>query len=141
MYQRNEKRLEVETLRSSEQGLRRLMELCLQNENNRSSRITIPLSVDEIMKPFLCAIDTEFVALSLGSLGLSTDGRRIENRPNRLGLARVSVVRGDGEKVSVPFIDDYIQMTEPVVDYLTEFSGITSQIISFIPQLTLILRG
>ena len=141
MYQRNEKRLEVETLRSSEQGLRRLMELCLQNENSRSSRITIPLSVDEIMKPFLCAIDTEFVALSLGSLGLSTDGRRIENRPNRLGLARVSVVRGDGEKVSVPFIDDYIQMTEPVVDYLTEFSGITSQITSFSPQLTLILRG
>jgi PAB-dependent poly(A)-specific ribonuclease subunit 2 len=45
-------------------------------------------------------------------------------RPNRLSLARVSVVRGDGELEGVPFIDDYIASVEPVVNYLTEFSGI-----------------
>ena len=39
-------------------------------------------------------------------------------------LARVSVLRGEGSKTGVPFIDDHIQTFEPIADYLTEFSGI-----------------
>ena len=34
------------------------------------------------------------------------------------------MVRGQDEEMGTPFIDEYIAATEPVVDYLTEYSGI-----------------
>jgi PAB-dependent poly(A)-specific ribonuclease subunit 2 len=42
-------------------------------------------------------------------------------RPSRLGLARVSVVRGAGPAKGTCCIDDYIRGVEPVYDYLTKF--------------------
>jgi len=45
-------------------------------------------------------------------------------RPTRLGLARVSVLRGGGEHEGLPFINDYITIAEPIVDYLTKWSGV-----------------
>ncbi len=72
----------------------------------------------------LVAIDAEFVALQQEEIEIKADGTRETIRPSRLGLARVSVLRGGGIDESVPFIDDYIATNEPVVDYLTAFSGI-----------------
>ena len=54
-----------------------------------------------------------------------SDGTKSIIRPVRMHLARVSVLRGPGcDLEGVPFIDDYIASTEPILDYLTEYSGI-----------------
>lgn len=84
-----------------------------------------PLGAEELPEPgTLVAIDAEFVALAEEDAELCSDGTRSVLRPRCLALARVSVVRGQGPKEGVPFIDDHIVATEPVVDYLTQYSGI-----------------
>jgi PAB-dependent poly(A)-specific ribonuclease subunit 2 len=73
----------------------------------------------------LISIDAEFVALSQEETEIRSDGTKSVIRPSRLSLARVSVLRGEsGEMEGIPFIDDYIANSEPIVDYLTEYSGI-----------------
>ncbi len=56
-----------------------------------------------------------------------SDGTKNILRPSRMSLARVSVLRGIGPLEALPFIDDYINTSESVADYLTEFSGIQSK--------------
>lgn len=56
---------------------------------------------------------------------VNSDGERVTIRPRIYGLARVSVVRGQGIDEQKPCIDDYINIKEPITDYLTQFSGIT----------------
>ena len=51
-------------------------------------------------------------------------GVEIETRPSRLGLGRVSVLRGEGPLTGEPCIDDYIRATEPIYDYMTKWSGL-----------------
>jgi PAB-dependent poly(A)-specific ribonuclease subunit 2 len=70
-------------------------------------------------------IDAEFVALQREEIEIKADGTRETIRPSRLGLARVSVLRGTGPDADLPFIDDYISISEPIVDYLTQHSGIS----------------
>lgn len=83
------------------------------------------LSPEELPKPgTLVAIDTEFVALALEDVEISSDGTRAVVEPSRLALARVSVLRGGGDDEGEPFIDDHVFVKEPVVDYLTQYSGI-----------------
>ncbi|CCA66899.1 related to PAN2-component of Pab1p-stimulated poly(A) ribonuclease [Serendipita indica DSM 11827] len=83
------------------------------------------LQLDELPKPgTIVAIDAEFVQMQLEETEVFGDGTRRILRPARLGLARVSVLRGSGPKEGVPFIDDYIHTSEEIVNYLSEFSGI-----------------
>ncbi|KAI8987727.1 ubiquitin carboxyl-terminal hydrolase-domain-containing protein [Mycotypha africana] len=84
------------------------------------------LTEEEMPKPgTLVAIDAEFVALQQEETEIRSDGTKSLIRPSTLTLARVSVLRGDdGPKEGIPFIDDYIATNEPIVDYLTEYSGI-----------------
>lgn len=70
------------------------------------------------------ALDTEFVELEKAEINVKADGTHETIRPARSGLARVSVLRGNGEEEGVPFIDDYITIYEPIVDYKTQYSGI-----------------
>lgn len=71
-----------------------------------------------------CAIDAEFVRLLREEIDMGPDGSRTITRPARSGLARVSVLRGDGPDQALPFIDDYIAIADPIDDYLTQWSGL-----------------
>lgn len=71
----------------------------------------------------LFGIDAEFVAYSNAEKTVE-DGAEVITRPPRLGLARVSVVRGEGPHMGSCCIDDHVKTNEPVVDYLTRFSGL-----------------
>ncbi|KAF5027632.1 hypothetical protein F66182_258 [Fusarium sp. NRRL 66182] len=75
----------------------------------------------------IIALDTEFVAVRQPEIEMNSDGERETIRPIVYALARASVVRGQGEDEGTPFIDDYINIREPIVDYLTSYSGITEQ--------------
>jgi hypothetical protein len=57
-------------------------------------------------------------------------GVEVETRPSRLGLARVSIVRGSGPLAGHACIDDYIRAVEPVYDYLTKYSGLVSGVLT-----------
>lgn len=70
------------------------------------------------------ALDTEFVDLEKAEIDVKADGSQEIVRPNKSGLARVSVLRASGVDEGVPFIDDYITIREPIVDYVTQYSGI-----------------
>ena len=84
-----------------------------------------PLQASERLSPSMrVAIDCEFVCVQPELLSSSTPPLLL--RPARLTLARVSVIRAipSSSLYSVPLIDDYICTSEPVVDYLTQYSGL-----------------
>jgi PAB-dependent poly(A)-specific ribonuclease subunit 2 len=94
--------------------------------NRKSSMIKHKvLQKDELPHPgTLVSIDAEFVSLQQEEVEYRSDGTKSLIRPSRMALARVSVLRGEGPSTGIPFIDDHIQVNEPIIDYLTEFSGI-----------------
>lgn len=71
----------------------------------------------------LIAFDAEFVAVQEEESVLDERGSKVTVRESRLALARVSVV--DCQSGTI-ILDDYVLPCEPVVDYLTRFSGITA---------------
>ena len=92
--------------------------------------LTYRLLNPEVEKPgpdTIIALDTEFVAVRQPEIEMNSDGERETIRPIVYALARTSVVRGHGEDEGLPFIDDYINIREPIVDFLTSYSGITRE--------------
>ncbi|KAM7195211.1 PAB-dependent poly(A)-specific ribonuclease subunit PAN2 [Naviculisporaceae sp. PSN 640] len=69
------------------------------------------------------ALDAEFVQRKNEEIHHSA-GVTETIRPKQLSLARVSVIRGEGDKLGSPFIDDYISIKGHIDNYLTEYSGI-----------------
>ncbi|KAL2829793.1 PAB-dependent poly(A)-specific ribonuclease subunit pan2 [Aspergillus cavernicola] len=93
--------------------------------NGRPVESRVMLSDDEKPSPGTpVALDTEFVDLEKAEINVKADGSQEIVRPNKSGLARVSVLRGSGVQEGAPFIDDYISVKEPIVDYVTQYSGI-----------------
>lgn len=72
----------------------------------------------------IAAIDTEFVSISTAEYEITAEGDERIVRPQVFALARTSVLRGSGLDEGVPFIDDYVHIREPIVNYLTAYSGI-----------------
>jgi len=84
-----------------------------------------PLTEDEKPAPGTpIALDTEFVELEKAEIDVKADGTQETIRPAKNGLARVSVLRGNGLDEGKPFIDDYITIFDTIVDYKTQYSGI-----------------
>lgn len=50
------------------------------------------------------------------------DGSRIVHKVSRQAPGRVSIISGDEEVL----LDEYIEVTEHIVDYLTRFSGLAA---------------
>lgn len=70
-------------------------------------------------------LDCEFVMTAREDCEIWGNGHRAVITPARFALARVSVVRGYGPLKNTPLIDDYVEVKEDIVDYLTRFSGIS----------------
>ncbi|KAJ3339561.1 poly(A)-specific ribonuclease [Entophlyctis luteolus] len=120
-------RIDYEKLQHRNPGEKLFMRNPLVNYRKDVMVTYSPLTeADFPVKPgFLVAIDAEFIALQKEESELRSDGSRSVILPSKLGLARISILRGeDGPLCGVPFIDDYISTSDAIVDYLTEFSGI-----------------
>jgi PAB-dependent poly(A)-specific ribonuclease subunit 2 len=93
---------------------------------------TLELDSEHPGKGTIIALDTEFVSIRQPEIEINSDGDRATIRPIVYALARVSVIRGPSAEFDstfesgTPFIDDYISTTDPIVDYLTSYSGIVA---------------
>lgn len=68
------------------------------------------------------AFDAEFVQVESEASILTATGSRVVTREGRNAIGRISLLDSNSGK---ELVDDYVVPREPVVDYLTRFSGIT----------------
>ncbi|KAI1397515.1 PAB-dependent poly(A)-specific ribonuclease subunit PAN2 [Hypoxylon fuscum] len=105
----------------------RLLYLDLQEDRADKTYQTLDRQSEPVGPGTIVAIDTEFVKISQPEVEMHSDGDSKIIRPVVHALARNSIIRGSGMDEGLPFIDDYITIKEKVVDYLTEYSGITPE--------------
>ena len=79
---------------------------------------------DAIQEGKLIAFDAEFVSVQEEESTLADDGSKVTLQDTRHALARISIV--DCESGDV-MLDDHVLPREPIVDYLTRFSGIVEE--------------
>lgn len=72
----------------------------------------------------LIAFDAEFVSVQEEESTLTKKGSKVTLREVRHAVARISVIDCKSKKI---IIDDHVLPQEPVVDYLTRFSGIVAK--------------
>ena len=82
----------------------------------------------------LIAFDGEFVTVALEQSEVSANGQRVVSEEGRQILARMSLLHGgkpcpqSGQEDPLELLaDDYILPMEPVLDYVTRFSGIVAE--------------
>lgn len=84
-----------------------------------------PVDIDSLPgKGDLVAFDAEFVSVQEEESTVTKTGSKVTLREVRHALARISVIDCRSRKV---LIDDHVLPKEPVVDYLTRFSGIVGK--------------
>ena len=69
----------------------------------------------------MIAFDAEFVSVQAEEALLNESGQKVSVRETRHALARISIVDCSTGNI---LVDDHVLPREPVVDYLTRFSGI-----------------
>ncbi|CAE7664457.1 PAN2, partial [Symbiodinium microadriaticum] len=87
----------------------------------------------------LIAFDAEFVSVEVENVVMDSTGQRIVHDEGRQVVGRVSLLDGrrkegvkdsscqNGREEQTLLLDDYVLPTEPVVDYVTRFSGLVEE--------------
>lgn len=82
----------------------------------------------------LVAFDGEFVSIQAQKVVLNAEGEKVIKEEGRMLLARISLISDDHNanndrsgKGYRLLVDDYILPSEPVIDYVTRFSGIVAE--------------
>lgn len=94
-------------------------------EENCNAAVGLQPDEEVPEKGTVLALDCEFVMVARDEADIFGDGTWQVVVPARKALARVSVIRGYGKLKGTALIDDYVAVREPVVDYLTRFSGLS----------------
>eukprot|EP00040_Diaphanoeca_grandis_P023802 m.130004 g.130004 ORF g.130004 m.130004 type:complete len:1203 (-) comp29449_c0_seq2:380-3988(-) len=73
----------------------------------------------------IVALDAEFVSIAKEEAEIrSGNHNKSTLKPAQMACARISAVYGSGPLKGQVLFDDYIKASEPVVDYLTQYSGV-----------------
>jgi hypothetical protein len=87
----------------------------------------------------LVAFDGEFVSVQAERVVLNAEGQKVTKEEGRMSLARISIISDDSAISSSSsknknsdwdyrlLVDDYILPSEPVIDYVTRFSGVVPE--------------
>mmetsp|Transcript_30553 Transcript_30553/g.48943 ORF Transcript_30553/g.48943 Transcript_30553/m.48943 type:complete len:1178 (+) Transcript_30553:106-3639(+) len=118
-FQQQLSKIKKETASINDEQVFSAPSLAVNARTNKKTFVQLPLEKLP-SKGDLVAIDCEMVALTTEESYINRDGRKVVTQQSQRSLARVSCTTHD----ETVFIDDYIVTPDPIVDYLTRFSGL-----------------